>query len=139
MGLIRSGSVIVFECTRLLELTLNILRLAKGAGWVSFEAGLTDQDQPLVLLESVTFNEAGLAWLEAVGSEHDCAYMVLRKLGDACIMTKSLALKMLEESQVTANSYYLQDLFFQASLFILVTPLSISARDLRSKTQEHAA
>lgn len=65
MGLIRSGSVIVFERTRLLELTINILRRAKGAGWISFEAVLTDQDKPLVLLESVTFNEAGLAWLEA--------------------------------------------------------------------------
>jgi hypothetical protein len=65
MGLIRSGSVIVFERTRLLELAINILRRAKGAGWISFEAVLTDQDKPLVLLESVTFNEAGLTWLEA--------------------------------------------------------------------------
>ncbi|MFZ6677199.1 hypothetical protein [Undibacterium sp. Tian12W] len=65
MGLSRSGSLIVFEPARLLELTINILRRAKGAGWISFEAVLTDQDQPLVLLEAVTFNEAGLAWLEA--------------------------------------------------------------------------
>jgi hypothetical protein len=59
--------------------------------------------------------------LIAVGSEHDCAYMVLRKLGDACIMTKSLALKMLEESQAIAGSYYLKDLFFKP-VYLYLSP-----------------
>lgn len=47
--------------------------------------------------------------------------MVLRKLGDACIMTKSLALKMLEESQAIAGSYYLKDLFFKP-VYLYLSP-----------------
>ncbi|MES2041991.1 MAG: hypothetical protein V4495_29610 [Pseudomonadota bacterium] len=59
--------------------------------------------------------------LIAVSSEHDCAYMVLRKLGDACIMTKSLALKMLEDNQPAPGSYNLQDLFFKP-VYLYLSP-----------------
>ena len=56
-----------------------------------------------------------------VASEHDCAYMVLRKHGDACIMTKSLALKIMENSQQAADSYLLQDLFFKP-VYLYLSP-----------------
>ena len=81
-----------------------------------------------------------LQHLIAINTEQDCAYMVLRKYGDACIMTKSLALKILAESQATADSYFLQDLFFkQVYLYLsapykhLLLPLDQSLKQLRTE------
>lgn len=62
-----------------------------------------------------------LRHLVAVNSEHDCAYKVLRKHGDACIMTKTLALKMLTESQQAPDTYLLQDLFFKP-IYLYLSP-----------------
>jgi hypothetical protein len=46
-----------------------------------------------------------------VSSENDCAYMVLRKHGDACIITTTLAIKFLSKLHISSDSYLLQDLF----------------------------
>lgn len=56
-----------------------------------------------------------------VASEADCAFMVLRKHGDACIMTKSLALKIMENSKLAPDSYLLQDLFFKP-VYLYLSP-----------------
>ncbi|MBC3918850.1 transporter substrate-binding domain-containing protein [Undibacterium sp. CY18W] len=57
----------------------------------------------------------------AVNSEQDCASMVLRKLGDACIITRSMARKILEASHQAADTYFLQDLFSKP-VYIYLSP-----------------
>ncbi|MFZ6656755.1 substrate-binding periplasmic protein [Undibacterium sp. TJN19] len=56
-----------------------------------------------------------------VNSEYDCAYMVLRKHGDACIMTKALAIKILGNSHISSDSYLLQDLFSKP-VYLFLSP-----------------
>ncbi|MFZ6767306.1 hypothetical protein ACO0LM_09485 [Undibacterium sp. Di26W] len=74
--------------------------------------------------------------LIAVNSEQDCATMVLRKLGDACIMTKSMARKVLEDYHQAAESYFLQDLFMKP-VYIYLSPRYKYLQDIFDQSLKH--
>jgi len=74
--------------------------------------------------------------LIAVNSEQDCASMVLRKLGDACIMTRSMARKILEGNHQAPDSYFLQDLFVKP-VYIYLSPRYKYLQDLFDQSLRH--
>ncbi|MFZ6720901.1 hypothetical protein [Undibacterium sp. Ji49W] len=74
--------------------------------------------------------------LIAVNSEQDCAGMVLRKLGDACIMTMSMARKVLEDNHQAADSYFLQDLFVKP-VYIYLSPRYRYLQDIFDQSLKH--
>ncbi|WP_423002334.1 hypothetical protein [Undibacterium sp. JH2W] len=77
-----------------------------------------------------------LEQLIAVNSEHDCAYMVLRNHGDACIMTKSLAMKILAGSEHAPDTYLLQDLFFKP-VYLYLSPRYKYLQDIFDQSLKH--
>lgn len=63
VGLWHKGRSIVFHHSKLDSLSIELMRRAKGPGWVALEARLRGQQPPLPLLQTMSFNPDALAWL----------------------------------------------------------------------------
>jgi hypothetical protein len=62
-GLAHKGNAIALSLKALDELTIEIMRPAKGHGWVALEAITQEAHAPVTLLQSMHFNSEALVWL----------------------------------------------------------------------------
>jgi hypothetical protein len=75
-GLWLKGMAIALPRDRLTGLSIEMMRPAKGGGWVALEARLAARPVPVTLMQCVTFQETALAWLnehrQRLASAFDC-------------------------------------------------------------------
>ena len=63
-GLWHKGMAIVLPRGSVAGLTIDLMRPAKGQGWVALETRRSDLSAPVTLLQSRVFDPHALAWLE---------------------------------------------------------------------------
>jgi hypothetical protein len=63
-GLWHKGMAIMLARDRLTGLAIDLVRPAKGRGWVALEARLSNSSAPVTLLQSELFDPKALIWLQ---------------------------------------------------------------------------
>lgn len=63
VGLWHQGRSIVFHRGELDGLSIDLMRQAKGSGWVALEAKVRGMQAPVTVLQTTSFSADALAWL----------------------------------------------------------------------------